>query len=460
MKNNSMPLPVEELYNILDNIDDAIFVDDADGYAIWLNKACEDLYKIKRDEILGKSIDNLENEGVFKPSVAKLVLRNKLQTDLVHENKEGKKILSTGTPILDERGEISSVITTSRDITQLVHLQEELQFAQDTLQGLQEQEKFYTGDVIAHSQVMFNVLQLTKRLSTIESTVLITGESGVGKGVIARLLHENGARSESGFVKVNCGAIPENLIESELFGYEGGAFTGSKEKGKRGLFETADGGSIFLDEISELPLNLQVKLLQVIQDREIVRVGGTEAIPIDVRIISATNVDLFRAVQNAKFREDLYYRLNVVPIHVPPLRERPEDIAPLISHFLSSSNKQMKEHKEITPDALAILTEYNWPGNVRELENIVERLIITTREDAINPENIPGFILDYTKDKLHEFPSSPTPGLREALEDAERKIFAQALREHKSTRKIAKALRVSQPTVVRKLQKYGLKRID
>lgn len=297
-------------------------------------------------------------------------------------------------------------------------------------------------------------MQLALRLASVDSTVLITGESGVGKGVIAKLLHENGARKEFPFITVNCGAIPESLIESELFGYERGAFTGSRIEGKKGLFEAAQKGTIFLDEISELPLNLQVKLLQVIQDREFTRVGGVNRIPVDVRIISATNKDLHLLVKSGKFREDLYYRLNVVPINVPPLRERPEDILPLIQSNLEKYNNQLGENKTLEPAALAVLLHYSWPGNIRELQNIVERLILTTRDNLITEENLPVFIR--TSAEAQPVQSMEHTSLRASMERAEKEVLTRALAEYKSTRAIAKALQVSQPTIVRKLHKYGL----
>lgn len=457
--NSYSPLSKKELYEVLDSVDDAIFIDDADGKTLWLNKACEKLYRIKKEDIIGIHISNLEEDGIFTPSVARMVLESKKQVDLIHQNKSGNRILSTGTPIFDENGVLSSVISTSRDITELVNLQNELEQVQTTLEGIQNQDKFYTGDVIAHSQSMFNVLQLVKRLAEIDSTVLITGESGVGKGVIAKLLHQNGNRSENPFIKVNCGAIPENLIESELFGYESGSFTGSRAEGKAGLFETASTGTIFLDEISELPLNLQVKLLQVLQDKEITRVGGVKPIPIDVRIISATNKDLYALIQDGKFREDLYYRLNVVPVYVPPLRDRSEDIIPLIKFFMDANNKNMNDRKEITPEAMAILAEYNWPGNVRELQNIVERLIITTRSSIIEPSNLPGYILDHISVSRTNAVPNALDGelnLNEALEHAEKEILLIAQKKYKSSRKMAKALGVSQPTIVRKLHKHNI----
>lgn len=450
-------LSIDELVPILDSISDAIFIDDAQGYTIWINKASEELYKIKKKNVIGQHVSFLERSGIFTPSVALLVMEQKKEVNIIHQNKDGKRLLTTGIPIMGKDGEMTKIITTSNDITELVNLQNELEAAQNTIHGLKAQGKFFYENVVATSQSMYNVLQLTKRLAGVDSTVLITGESGVGKGVIAKLLHENGNRKAHPFITVNCGAIPENLIESELFGYERGAFTGSKNEGKKGLFEVAEKGTIFLDEISELPLNMQVKLLQVIQEREITKVGGVASIPVDVRIISATNKDLLALVQAGKFRKDLYYRLNVVPISVPPLRERPDDVLPLIRLTLNKQNKKFNEHKELDSTALAVLMEYSWPGNIRELENMIERLIITTKGNIIHPENLPSFIqeenhLQQEKDiTIHS-----VSNLKESLNAAEKAILLKALDQCKSTRSMAKLLGISQPSVVRKLQKHKI----
>ena len=447
----------EELNDILDGVSDAIFVDDEHGVALWCNASCENLFEVKLKDIRGKHVDQLAAEGIFYPSVAAIVLRNLEQTTIVHENKSGRKLLSTGTPIFDDKGNLKKIITTSRDITMLTSLQNKLY----NLQYFSTPETgsdFEDESIVAASQSMYNVLMLTKRLASVNSTVLITGESGVGKGVIANLLHKNGSRKTGPFVKINCGAIPETLIESELFGYERGAFTGSRQEGKKGLFEEAQKGTIFLDEISELPLNLQVTLLQVIQEKEIKRVGGNKTIPVDVRIVSATNKDLKVLVNTGKFREDLYYRLNVVPIHVPPLRERHEDILPLIITSLEKCNRSLGENKTIDANAMSVLLKYNWPGNVREVQNIIERLILTTRSEIILPEHLPTFLHKATKD--FDMTASGQYTLKEVTEKAERDLLLSAYKQHGSTRAIASALDVSQPTVVRKLQKYGIPMCD
>lgn len=452
--------PRYEFLTILDYIQDAIIIDDEHGNTLWINKAAEELYHAKKEDIIGRNIDELESSGVFSPSVAKLALEKKKSVSILHSNKEGKKLLTTGTPIFNKKKQIKKVISTSRDITELIQLKNRIEDVQTALDELKSQKKVFYGDIIANSPTMYNVIQLAKRLAQIDSTVLITGESGVGKGVIAKLLHETGKRKTYPFVKVNCGAIPDNLLESELFGYEPGAFTGSRKEGKIGLFEMAQNGSIFLDEIAELPLHLQVKILQVIQDKEIQRVGSVDTISVNVRIIAATNKDLQAMVNEGKFREDLYYRLYVVPINIPPLRERQEDIIPMVRHFLQKYNKKFNDKKRIDPNTIAMLIKYHWPGNVRELENIIERLIITTKGTTILPDNLPSYIFEKTRSTSGEITLLPIMNLNKALEETEKQIIKNAADKYKTTRQIAKALGVSQPTIVRKMNKYDIKSND
>lgn len=447
-----------ELLPILETVSDGVFIDSADGLCLWCNSACEDLYNINIEEIQGKTVEELEQRSIFSPSVTRRVLEERRELTIIHENRKGVRLLTTGTPVFDDEGKLVMVITTSRDITGLTGKSRKA--ASIPLVGVPDLTRsdavmLKDKELVAFSESMKNVTALARRLATVNTTVLITGESGVGKGLLARTLHEEGTRWKGPFITVNCGAIPENLIESELFGYVAGAFTGSRSGGKRGYFEAAQNGTIFLDEISELPLNLQVKLLQVIQERQITPVGAVDPIPIDVRIISATNRNLADLVQEGKFREDLYYRLNVVPIEVPPLRERTEDIVPLLRLNLDKYNRTLGEHKSLSSDAIAVLLKYPWPGNIRELQNIVERLIITSSSDLITEEDIFIFIKQAAEEN-----TSPTANtsLSAALENAEKEILRQALESYGSTRAIAKVLGISQPTVVRKLQKYELGR--
>lgn len=454
--NGSIPtISVTEWEAVLDSTQDAVFIDDKYGNTQWINRACELLYEVKREDIIGKSIDELEKDGIFSPSVAKLVFKNKEQATILHSNKSGKKILTTGTPILDNEGNIYKVISTSRDVTELVYLRDQLEDIQNKLGELREEQLESIGNLIIKSEKMKEVAFLAKRLAQIDSTVLITGESGVGKGEIAKYIHMSGYRKDMPFVKVNCGAIPESLLESELFGYEHGAFTGSKKQGKIGMFQLAQHGTIFLDEISELPLNLQVKLLHVIQDKEIKQVGGLKSISIDVRIIAATNRDLLAMVREKKFREDLYYRLNVIPIHIRSLKERTEDIIPLIRYFMEKFNKKFGVEKRMDPNTLALLIKYSWPGNVRELENIIERLIIITQGDTILPQNLPNFIIDKV-DGSADIAIPSALNLKAATEELERQILLNAIKKYKTTREVAKALKVSQPTIVRKMNRYNI----
>lgn len=447
-------IQLNELLPILDGISDSVFIDDGGGHCLWCNSACEEMYKISSSDIKGKHVEDLEKMGIFAPSVTKRVLEENREITIIHENKYRKKLLTTGTPLFSKQGNINLIITISRDITRLTDIKERSVTAARIININEVKDIDYKkNEIISGSLTMHNVMALTKRLASVNSTVLITGESGVGKSLIAKRLHEEGSRCEGSFVTVNCGAIPENLIESELFGYVSGAFTGSRADGKQGLFEVAQNGTIFLDEISELPINLQVKLLRVIQEREITPVGGVKPIPVDVRIVSATNKNLMTLVKDGKFREDLYYRLNVVPINVPPLRDRPEDILPLIQSNLLRYNEHLGEHKTLSSEALTILLKYPWPGNVRELQNIIERLIITTNDDIITEENLPIFLKQEAEINAN---TNTALSLSAAMEKAEKEILRNALLNYKSTRAIAKVLQVSQPTIVRKLHKYGL----
>ena len=455
---NDTTLTLDQLIPIFNGITDAVFIEDSKGVCQWCNDACEEMYGIDQDEIVGRNVDALEKSGIFSPSVTRRVLDEKRELTIIHENRFGRRLLTTGSPVFAPGGSrIAFVVTTSRDITQISTVPKDAASTAWALRKagpLRPIGEVSAGDgAVTGSEAMKNVIALAKRLASVKTTVLITGESGVGKGLIAKTLHEEGDRYDKPFITVNCGAIPETLIESELFGYVAGAFTGSRAGGKKGYFEAVQNGTIFLDEISELPLNMQVKLLQVIQERQITPVGSTTPVPIDVRIISATNRNLEELVKSGRFRDDLYYRLNVVPVNVPPLRDRPDDIIPLIQMNLAKCNRELDTSKTISHDALSILLKYPWPGNIRELQNIVERLVITTSDSVIDEEDL----FEFVKQEADKNDTDYTDlSLAIAMEKAERAILKQALDNYGSTRAIAKVLKVSQPTVVRKLNKYGL----
>ncbi len=448
-------LSLEDILPILDIIDEAVFLDDADGNALWINRAAEAIYKIERAEIIGKHYSFLEKQGIFQPSVVGQVIEKQDEVTMLHKNKEGKQLLSRGVPIRDESGKLQKIITTSYDITEMVELRDKLENLQNSISDIKSTETYRQDGIIANSPAMFNVVQMAERLASFDTSVLITGESGSGKGIIAKLLHDSGVRKDKPFIQINCGAIPENLLESELFGYEAGAFTGSRKEGKIGLFEAARDGTVFLDEIAELSLSLQVKLLQVIQEKAIQRVGGIKSIPVDMRIISATNRNLDEMVKKGKFREDLFYRLNVVPINVPALRDRPEDIVPLIRSFLFQQNEKLNENKTMDTAVMSVLLKYHWPGNVRELENIIERLVITTKESVIGLDNLPGYIFEHAR-RPGEISYTRGGKLQDVLDAVEKQILSDAKEKHRTTREIAKALGISQPSVVRKMAKHNL----
>ncbi len=320
------------------------------------------------------------------------------------------------------------------------------------------QPPIITKQFIVHSKCMQELIQTAIRIAKVDSTVLIQGESGVGKELIADLIHANGMRRNGPLIKINCGAIPENLLESEFFGYKPGAFSGASRKGKIGLFELANGGILFLDEIGDMPLNLQVKLLRVIQDKEITRVGGVQPIKVDIRILTGTNRNLSEMIRKGMFRQDLYYRLNVVPIHVPPLRERREDIPVLTNYFMDYFNKKYLTNscrKQIVPEVIDCFMEYDWPGNVRELENLIERLIVTTASPIITTGDLP---LNLTNSHISQLDTDVNMTLKDAVEDTERKLIQNAYSRYKSTYEIAQVLEVNQSTVVRKAAKYGISR--
>ncbi len=450
----------QELQDIIESSYDGIWITDGEGYTLHVNSAYERISGLKKEELLGRHMQELVDKGYFSDSVTLHVLRNKERATIIHEiRKTGKRTLITGNPIFNEDGKIVRVVTNVRDITELIQLKQALEDKeklaaryQNELVQLRSQR--VQEEYVVESQQMRHIYDLATWVSQVDSTVLILGESGVGKEVVAQLIVRSSDRRDEPYIKVNCGAIPDNLLESELFGYEKGSFTGADKKGKPGMFELAHKGTILLDEVSEIPLNLQVKLLRVIQEQEVMRVGSTKPMKLDVRIIAATNRDLEERVRLGEFREDLFYRLNVIPIIVPPLRERKEDIPPLIEHFLRKFNAKYRLNKEIPHAVIERLVAYHWPGNVRELQNIVERVVVLSREDEVGLEALPLQLNAACEEvrQLHADVSEEMP-LKEALFELEKKLVLRALQKYGTTRKAADALGVDQSTVVRKVQR-------
>lgn len=423
---------------VFDNLYNGIYIADGKGVTIGVNKTFEEMSGFSNEELAGRSLyDLVGKDNYFSGSASLLVLERKCPVTATYSTSTNRKFLVKGRPIFNSQGDIEYIINTIWDLT-VVHYNQQIDA--DTARSQQLSD----DDFITCSEKMSTVIDLALRVAETDSTILLTGESGVGKSLLAQTIHRSSERKQNVLMKINCAAIPETLIESELFGYEGGAFTGADHKGKAGLLEMAKGGTVFLDEISELPLHLQSKLLGVIQDKEFYRVGGREAQRTDIRLIAATNKNLVTLVSEGKFREDLFYRLNVVPISIPPLRERREDIPTLIQHFTEKYNRRYKSYKKFSESLINQLVSMPWKGNIRELENVVERSIVTTPGDFISWEKvqIPGMENIIPKGL----------GLKEILADREKEILLQAQEKYQTTRRIAAALGISQASTARKLK--------
>ncbi|MEA1960704.1 MAG: sigma 54-interacting transcriptional regulator [Bacillota bacterium] len=460
--NSSCKLALEEMQNTLAYSYDGILLTDAKGTILMANEAYIRISELPKDDIIGKNMQHFIDSGYLSRSCALMVLEGKKAITITHTDRPGKTIYVTANPIFDEKGSIKLVVTNVRDVTELHQLREDLEKAQQMEEMYYQQMKSNEGHtfkdgLVAISESMNNVLSLAIKISPVDVTVLILGESGVGKEVISKFIHDHSNRKSGPFVTINCGAIPEQLLESELFGYVGGAFTGASKNGKQGLFEAAEGGTLFLDEIGELPLNLQVKLLRVLETHEMTPVGSTKSIPFDARIIVATNKNLEEMVAAETFRDDLFYRLNVIQIRIPPLRERIADIAPLSMYFLHKFNLQYSQEKRMSHDLLRELEKHRWPGNIRELKNTIERLVVVSNGTYLEICDLEG---RRCKNKPQSKPVtvSEIMPLHDAIIEVEKQILQAALQKHSSTRQIADVVEIDQSTVVRKLKKYGLNR--
>lgn len=443
---------ITALKDTIDYSSDSIVVADGAGKILLANKAFEANMGVKVPEVLGRKVIDLEQEEMFKPSVIALVLREKRRVTIIQKTRTGTDVVVTGVPVFSETGEIYRVISNAKDLTELKMIKEYLTGYENMI-SLLANGGGKAVNIICHSKIMQNIVNSAKNVANAASTVLITGESGVGKEVIAKYIHQHSGRSKQKFVQINCGAIPETLMESELFGYEAGAFTGAMKGGKAGLIEVANKGTLFLDEIAEMPCNMQVKLLTAIQSKQITRVGGTKPIYIDVRYIAATNKDLEGMVATGSFRLDLYYRLNVIPIHIPALKNRKEDIVPLIENVLDKMNRQFQKKVALSQRATDALLEYDWPGNIRELENVLERIVVTADKTLINKEDLPIFTDRQSQVNCPIMVNKITT-LAQAFAEVEKQLIILTHKNCGSSYKIAKVLGISQSAAHRKMQKY------
>jgi len=448
----------EQLDAVFEASFDYLFVTDAEGRVTKANQAYYRITGIKPEEVIGKTMYELLAQGFYDRSCSVEVIETLKPVTFVQKIKTGRTVLVTGNPVFDENGKLVSVITNGRDITELNELKQEVEHVESLSAHYKNELTRIKGwsDFVVAAPVMVELMDKVSHLAQFDSAVLITGESGVGKEIIAHQIHLHSNRCDKPYIRINCAAIPENLLESELFGYAEGAFTGAKKGGKIGIFELANGGTLLLDEIAELPFSMQAKLLRVIQENEVTRIGSTKITRIDVRIITSTNRDINEMIKNNQFRKDLFYRLNVVPVRVPSLRERREEIPDLVSHFLNKFNHQYKLNKYIDPGLIKKLISYEWPGNIRELSNVIERAVVTSADDIIKEIILESN--DCINDNILKLENHGS--LRDITQGIEKHYLKAAFDQHGSTRKAAASLGISQSTFCRKAAQYDIKLSD
>ena len=434
----------------LDNAVDSFHLADGKGNILFVNKTFADRSHMAREDVIGKNVADMP----YKPSGVLLAIKEKRRLSFMQHGIGGDAIATT-VPVLDEDGEVRLCVSNARFINELELLSRYYTTQRGKGGDAPAPGISTTPELSSSDESMQKLYDFAKQIAAADSGVLITGETGTGKSVLAKYIHENSPRSKKKFVELNCAAIPESLIESELFGYETGAFTGAQKGGKPGLFEVADGGTLFLDEIGDMPLQLQPKLLHALQNKTITRVGGTRQIPVNVRIITATNKNLENLVKEGLFRNDLYYRINIVPISIPPLRERKSDITPLINSFVDRFNKHYNQSAAIDDGAMKLLNLYKWPGNIRELENMIERLLVTNKSGIITEWDLPNNIRIMTdSDDDSGIHVSKLMPLKDALETVEGELVRMAFKGGASTYDVARKLKISQSGASRKYLKY------
>jgi len=468
------------LQQLIENAYDGIYITDAEGRTEWYNQAFLRISGLSPEQLDNHTVHQLLANGWIPNSCVIKTLESGQSANEIIKYYNGSEALVTSVPVYNDDGRLIRVIANVRDLSELNRLRRELERSQQ-IRAIQSQtlEKVTVAgqegkSFVYQSDTMEKIVDLAMRIANFNTPVLLLGESGVGKDVLAHFIHQLSERSRTGsFVKINCGAIPENLLESELFGYEAGAFTGARQKGKPGLFEVAHQGTLFLDEIGEIPLSIQVKLLGVLQDGKIQRVGGLTPIDIDARVITATNANLLQLVQERRFRKDLYYRINVISISIPPLRERPEDILALILFFLKEFNQKYHSNKTMDAQLIKAMLEYSWPGNVRELRNTVERLVVVSEGDHIGLDDLPEPIQEEirplgVREALEAMPQGApdiqismqqlqhAEGLRHIMERLEKEVLAYYLQRYRPLKVCAERLGIDLSTLMRKKKRYGL----
>lgn len=463
IKKDMKNVNIDFLFGAIEFSSDGIYICDEKGKTLYVNPAYERISGLKKDKILGKNLDDLLKENAFNISASLKVLETKKPISLIHRYISGKTALTTATPIYNNKDEIIGVVCNTRNIEELINLRKELEDVNLIKQRYSEElellrkTQYSTEGLIYKSMAMEETLDLASTAAVFDSTVLISGESGTGKEVFANFIYRNSKRKDKPFIKVNCAAIPKNLFESELFGYMPGSFTGALDTGRAGKFELANGGTILLDEIGELDMPIQSKLLRVIQEQEVYRLGGTKPIKLDVRILTSTNRNLEEEIKKGSFREDLYFRLNVVPIKIPPLRERVADISEMIKYFMTKLNSKYNRNVIISKKAEDALINYSWPGNVRELQNVIEYMFIMNDREEIGFGQLPDKILnDYVLMNVSKDEIQNENKLGYLMDVYEKIILESALSKHSSMRKTAETLGIHVSTLSRKANKHNI----
>ncbi|GAB6181047.1 sigma 54-interacting transcriptional regulator [Desulfotomaculum defluvii] len=440
---------------VVETVDEAICIVDKNDIVTTWNSRAEELYGIKAKDIIGKPVHKyFTNLVVTRVNKEWQEIRS-----LHHQPVKGTHVLINATPVRLGPKVIGGV-TAERDVTEIVQLNQKLNQASFRVQRLEKEINKFSADrnpfagIKGHHKKLVDLVNVARKAAFTNAVVLLRGESGTGKELFAKAIHEASSRADKNFSVINCAAIPPSLFESEMFGYEGGAFTGADRKGKTGVFETANGGTLFMDEIGELPLDMQVKLLRVLQDGVFFRVGGSIPIKVDVRIIAATNRLLEDMMSKGTFREDLYYRLNVVSLEIPPLRERREDIPELVYLFLQEfSQLYNKQISKLDPGVMATFLAYSWPGNIRQLKNVVERMVILTEGDTVPEDSIP----EALKTNSRQDQATAATGLASVTEQTERELIIRTLKQVNGNRsEAARMLGIPRSTLYYKMHQLGI----
>ena len=449
-----------ELEAIIESSYDGLYITDGSANTIRVNHSYERITGLKRQQLIGRNMNDLVRDRIFDHSVTLEVLEKQQQVTILQQIKGDKQVMVTGTPICDQNDEIIFVVTNVRDITELNELRTKLKTSERITSRYYQSLKEHDGiehalqDMVIKSRPMMQVVRQATKVADSDTSVLLLGESGVGKSMLARLIHQISHRKDLPFVKINCGTIPSSLMESELFGYEKGAFTGAVTGGKAGLIEAGHTGTVFLDEITEIRPDLQVKLLEIIEEKTFTRVGGKHSQKVDVRILAATNRNLKEMMRNGQFRQDLYYRLNVIPIAIPPLRERKEDIPALALNVLEAFNRTHRSSKRLEPKVIDALKRYHYPGNVRELINVMERMMLLSEGDQITLADLP----EEVHSKTCSWQDLETEGLslKESVQALEARMIRHALEESETLAGAAVRLQVHPTTLWRKMNRYAI----